>query len=222
MSKQAIIFDCDGVLIDSEIISARILRRMLAEIGHEISRDVFLKTFLGRSFPKVAEHIRTHFGAPLPEDFERRYRANLLEAFAAELKPMPGIMPVLRDLQVKSCVATSSSPERARRSLEIVGLDRCFGDRLFTASMVSRGKPAPDLFLHAAQQMAMTPDQCLVIEDSSTGIAAAQAAGMDVFHFVGGAHLQGVDLGDSEVRRFDHWAQFAQLAPWAFEKGSKE
>ncbi len=207
-----IIFDCDGVLIDSEVLSADVLISELAAIGATIDRDYVRKHFLGRSFPTVARTISESFALTLPGDFEQRYRSRLLSLFETELRPTPGIANLLATLSVPSCVATSSSPPRVARSLAISGLAEHFGDRVFTASQVAKGKPAPDLFLFSADRMGADPARTLVIEDSGPGIAAARAAGMDVVVYTGGSHLRGRPyLSDSPVRTFDNWADFPQV-----------
>ena len=188
------IFDCDGVLIDSEIISANMLIAELTALGVEIDLDYVARHFLGRSYPTVMKQIRLEFGLDLPDDFEARYRARLLAAFETDLRVMPGVAEVLDQIAVPWCVATSSSPPRANRSLEIVGLAERAQGRIFTASEVAQGKPAPDLFLHAARQMGVDPARCLVIEDSLTGIRAGLAAGMTVWRFTGASHLKGRPL----------------------------
>jgi len=212
-----VIFDCDGVLIDSEIISARTLLAALEDFGVATGFAYFKAHFLGRSFPKVAANIRTTFNVNLPETFEADYRRKLLAAFETELRPVAGIFDILDNLGVRACVATSSSPERVSRSLHLTGLDRYFGDAVFTASEVERGKPAPDLFLHAAASCRARPEACLVIEDSAPGIEAARAAGMEVWHFIGGSHLDRTDiLGQAltpPVPFFDTWPSFFDMAP---------
>ncbi|MGB8623206.1 MAG: HAD family hydrolase [Paracoccaceae bacterium] len=184
-----VVFDCDGVLIDSELISARMLIATLAAHGVNVDLSYVARHFLGRSYPVVLSQIGSEFGIDLPESFEADYRARLLSAFERELKIMPGVPDVLDRLAVRSCVATSSSPPRVARSLRIVGLDTRFGADVFTASQVARGKPEPDLFLHVASEMQVAPDRCLVIEDSLNGVHAALAAGMHVCRFTGGSHL---------------------------------
>lgn len=217
MATDLVIFDCDGVLIDSEIISAQMLIDELAGFGVGIDLDYVARNFLGRSYPTVMRQIRQEFGLDLPPEFEDQYRARLMRAFEDRLTIMPGVAEVLVTLGVPYCIATSSSPSRARRSLEIVDLPRLDATPLFTASMVERGKPAPDLFLLAAQQMGAEPENCLVIEDSLNGIRAGLAAGMEVFRFTGGSHLRGGDLTPPEDARaataFDSFAQFFQIAP---------
>ena len=185
-----VIFDCDGVLIDSEVISARMLVEEVTKRGIDIDLDFVARHFLGRSYPVVLETIRREFGLDLPESFEADYRRRLLDAFEKDLVIMPGVRRVLAALRRPYCLATSSSAPRLRRSLEIVGLTEYFEGRTTTASEVQRGKPAPDLFLRAAGKMTAEPSRTLVIEDSANGVAAAQAAGMEVWHFVGGSHLK--------------------------------
>ena len=184
-----IIFDCDGVLIDSELISATVLVEQLRLQGVDADLAYVFRNCLGRSFPAVADNVASFSGRPLPADFEDRYRSALLQSFEAGLRPMPGVVEVLDSLRVPYCVATGSGTERATRSIAIAGLGDRVRDRVFTASMVERGKPAPDLFLLAAKQMKAAPEDCLVIEDSHLGVQAARAAGMQVWRFTGGSHF---------------------------------
>jgi HAD superfamily hydrolase (TIGR01509 family) len=183
-----VIFDCDGVLIDSEIISATTLVEELTQRGIAIDMSHVLEHFIGHPYAVVAGKIATMAGAPLPASFESAYRVRLAQRFEAELRPMPGILAVLENLAVPYCAATSSNSERAHHSLRAAGLAERFGERVFTVAMVARPKPAPDLFLHAASAMGVDPSQCLVVEDSDLGIAAAQAAGMTAWQFTGGSH----------------------------------
>ena len=217
MAVDLVIFDCDGVLIDSEIISAKMLVDELARLGVAIDLDYVARHFLGRSYPTVMQQIREEFGLNLPEAFEEQYRNRLLAAFERDLTIMPGIAEVIGALAVPYCIATSSSPRRARRSLEIVAFPGLEETPLFTASMVEHGKPAPDLFLLAAEKMGVKPRDCLVIEDSLNGIRAAHAAGMEVLRFTGGTHLQGRDLTPPDDARptktFDSFARFFQIVP---------
>jgi HAD superfamily hydrolase (TIGR01509 family) len=194
MAHDLIIFDCDGVLIDSEVISARQLIAELAGYGVAIDMAFVTRQFLGRSYPTVLREVRETFGVTLPDHFEADYRARLLAAFRTDLRLMPGVQAALATLTQPYCLATSSSPERLATSLSLVGLTEAFANRTFTASEVPRGKPAPDLFLHAARTMGHAPTRCLVIEDSLTGIRAGLAAGMTVWRFTGGSHLKGLDL----------------------------
>ena len=186
-----VIFDCDGVLIDSEIISATALVEELTQHGIAIEMAHVLEHFIGHPYGVVAGKIAAIAGAPLPASFEGAYRLRLAKRFEAELRPMPGILDVLDQLAMPYCAATSSSPERAHQSLRAAGIAERFGNRIYTVSMVERPKPAPDLFLHAAAAMGCDPKQCLVVEDSDLGIVAAQAAGMLAWQFTGGSHYAG-------------------------------
>ena len=215
-----VIFDCDGVLIDSEIISARMLIAELGQLGVHIDLDYVARNFLGRSYPTVMAQIRRDFGLDLPAEFEDQYRERLLDGFRRDLKVMPGVADVLASLAVPFCVATSSSPRRAEMSLVLTGLRDAIGPHLFTATQVAHGKPAPDLFLFAAAQMGAVPTRTLVIEDSLTGIRAALAAGMQVWHFTGGSHFVGrrhdlveIPADQRAHRQFDAFANFFHTAP---------
>lgn len=212
-----VIFDCDGVLIDSEIISARMLVAELSRLGLTIDLPYVERHFLGRSYPVVMETIRREFGLDLPPEFETQYREGLLAAFQSSLKVVPHVHEVLAGIGVPFCVATSSSPRRVEMSLELVGLSDLVGDRVFTSTMVARGKPAPDLFLHAAERMGAAPARTLVIEDSLTGLRAGLAAGMTVWRFVGASHL-GPEAPEEPPdarphRRLVSFADFFQIAP---------
>jgi HAD superfamily hydrolase (TIGR01509 family) len=185
-----VIFDCDGVLVDSEMLSASVLMAMMAEEGLPITEDMFRGDFLGRSFASAARRAEERFGRPLPGDFELRYRGRLLARMEEELQPMEGAVALLETMSAPFCLATGSSPERLAVTLSVTGLAPYFTGRCFTASEVPNGKPAPDLFLHTAQRMGVQPGSCLVIEDSETGVRGALAAGMTVWHFTGGAHVR--------------------------------
>jgi len=220
---QLVIFDCDGVLADSEVISARVLAAELRPYGLTMDEDYIFRNFVGQSFPKVADKIRARFQLDVPQDFEAAYRAKLVDAFAEGLSRTPGLGDVLDHLSCPKCVATSSSPPRVARTLRITGLDGYFGKDVFTASEVQNGKPAPDLFLHTAAKMAVSPENCLVIEDSMAGILAARAAGMEVWRYIGGSHMQGFSASDlatpAGVPVFDNWTEFYQMAPQLKRKG---
>ncbi|MGB0904702.1 MAG: HAD family hydrolase [Mangrovicoccus sp.] len=214
-SIQCVIFDCDGVLIDSEVISAAMLIEELQIYGVVISMEYVAQNFLGRSYPVVLKTIRQDFGIDLPEHFEADYRRRLLQNFERDLRIMPGARELIDQLAVPYGLATSSSPPRLARSLEIVGLTRHFENRCTTSSEVENGKPAPDIFLLAASKMNIAPEHCLVIEDSVNGIKAGLAAGMQVFHFTGGSHLKNQPLPQSapQIRRFACFSELAQLCP---------
>ena len=217
MTPRLVFFDCDGVLIDSEIISARMLIAALSARGVDIDLAYVAHHFLGRSYPVVMQTIRQDFGLDLPPDFESDYRERLLEGFRQSLTIMPGVRDVLERLATPWCVATSSSPRRAEMSLTLVGLWPLVKDRLFTASQVAHGKPAPDLFLHAAAEMGVPPAQCMVIEDSLTGLQAARAAGMQAWRFTGGSHMTDPQPAEPPAatphQKFASFARFFQIAP---------
>lgn len=204
-----VIFDCDGVLVDSEKISAAMLIAELGAMGITVDMPYVARHFLGRSYPVVMSQIRRDFGIDLPEGFEEAYRNRLLAAFSESLTAMPGVARVLSGLRLPWCVATSSSPRRVEASLRMTGLWDLARGRVFTASEVANGKPAPDLFLHAAARMGASPARSLVIEDSLTGIRAGRAAGMIVWRFTGGSHLGPVlDPEPEDARPNLHFASF--------------
>ena len=185
-----VIFDCDGVLVDSEPIAVRVLLEGLGEIGHAMDEERAYERFLGRSLANMQAVLRAEFGSELPPDRLDRMRQRLFEVYRRELLPIDGVADMLDRLTTPRCVASSSQIERLQVSLEVTGLLSRFVPHLFSASMVAHGKPAPDLFLHVADRMAVAPAACLVIEDSAAGIEAAQRAGMRVFGFVGGSHAR--------------------------------
>jgi HAD superfamily hydrolase (TIGR01509 family) len=210
-----IIFDCDGVLIDSEVLSCRCLSDALAGHGIALGVDEALELFVGRSLGAVREHYAA-LGRPLPEQFSAELKARVRETFAASLLPIEGVGAVLRRLRSPICVASSSDLDRVSFSLAMTGLSSHFGGRLYTSQMVQRGKPAPDLFLHAAAAMGADPRRTLVIEDSVSGVRAGKAAGMTVWGFVGGSHyasrdgraiLQAAGADRVFARMSDFWPQ---------------
>ncbi len=196
-----VIFDCDGVLIDSEPLSAAAFIEELQREDIHIPQSLFFERMIGRSFEQAVATIREVSGKVPHAGFKDTFRTALLKRFETALQPIKGIESVLQRLATKICVATSSDPVRAARSLSLTGLDRYFGSNIFTASMVQNGKPAPDLFLHAARQIGIKPERCLVIEDSAYGLMAAKAAGMQAWHFTGGGHFSlGYSVPDDIAR----------------------
>lgn len=200
MVFRLVIFDCDGVLVDSEPISNAVFVEMLAEIGIEITLQECIQTFVGRPAKTNIETIECRLGAPLPPDFVQRLRDKAYAAFEEQLQPVRGIKTVLAAISLPICVASSSEPELIRKNLTRTGLLKRFdNNNIFSAVHVAHGKPAPDLFLHAAQMMEVNPEHCAVIEDSVPGVQAGRAAGMTVFGYAGtfsaealhreGAHL---------------------------------
>lgn len=183
-----VIFDCDGVLVDSEPIANRVLAALLAREGLRLSASEVMRRFVGRTKAGCIELAEEMLGRPLPSSFGVDWDAALFAALKSELKPVDGILALLAELDLPSCVATNSSAERLRVALETTGLSEYFAGRAFSAASVARPKPAPDLFLHAARMLGAEPSRCAVIEDTPTGVRAARAAGMSVFGFAAGAH----------------------------------
>jgi len=207
-----IIFDCDGVLVDSEVLSCRCLSETLAAHGIDLSVDQALDLFLGRSVTAVFQHYRA-LGRAIPEQFAVELAAGVRAAFVSSLRPIEGVKSVLEALRIPHCVASSSDVDRVSFSLALTGLAPHFDTRLYTSQMVARGKPAPDLFLYAAERMKVDPDRTLVIEDSVSGVKAGKAAGMTVWGFVGGSHYQSRDgkaiLGEAGADRvFERMTDF--------------
>lgn len=195
---QLVIFDCDGVLVDSEVIACRVHSDLLREYGFEISAEEVARRFVGVSAVEMRVRLEELFGRPLPADHESRCAAELEHRFRATLRPILGVADVLENALAcgyRICIASGSSPARIALSLEVSGLQRYFGDRVFSTSMVAHGKPAPDVFLHAAAEMGFVPEECLVVEDSVLGVRAACAAGMPVVGLCAASHC-GPGYGD--------------------------
>jgi len=186
-----VIFDCDGVLVDSETISCRVEMDMLGAIGHPIAYDEFCRRAIGRSRKDTNAMLDSLWDRKLPGDWGERVRAATIAIFETELRPVSGIGEILAGLgPIKRCVASSSHPSRIARSLALTGLADYFGPYVFSASEVKNGKPAPDLFLYAAERMGVEPQRCLVIEDSLPGIIAARAAGMTAIGLTAAGHCK--------------------------------
>lgn len=190
MAPGLLIFDCDGVLIDSETIACRVDAECFSDAGFPVTAEEIAEEFVGVSSAYMFATMEERHGRKLPPDFAQHLKSRLNAAFAAELRPMAGIAETLATLSAARCVASSSYPDRLSFTLGCTGLFDHFAPHIFSATMVKRGKPAPDLFLYAASQMARAPEDCLVIEDSRAGVAAARAAGMRVLGFVGGTHCR--------------------------------
>lgn len=188
MSIELLIFDCDGVLIDSELIACRIEADCLTQAGFPIDADEVRRRFVGRSEASMLAELAAERGGVVPAGFADMRRRALEAAFHDELTEIPGIAAALDALPQRRCVASSSTPERIAFSLRLTGLYDRFAPNLYSAAMVARGKPAPDLFLFAASRMGVDPARCLVVEDSLFGVQAGRAAGMKVVGFVGGSH----------------------------------
>ena len=184
MTPELLIFDCDGVLIDSEPASSRVLAKALQDAGVEISPAEVLKRFTGYSVTDAKQICRTEFGVVDCDRVFARFHDRLYPEFAASLTPMPGMEQLVASLEVRKCVASNSTMDRLRHSLGLFDLWSEFAPNIFSADMVARPKPAPDLFLFCAEMLAVDPVKCVVIDDSPHGIAGAVAAGMTAIGFV--------------------------------------
>ncbi len=189
-TPRLIIFDCDGVLVDSETIALEALADALRAKGLDLGFAAVQAEFQGRSLPTVVETLRSRHDVTLADSDVAAMNAALFARFARELRPVDGVFALLNGLRQPICVASSSLPERLALALGTTGLAPRFGDAVFSAASVANGKPAPDLFLLAAETMGTDPSDCLVIEDSPAGIEAAIAAGMPVIAFVGASHAR--------------------------------
>ncbi|HEY3481095.1 MAG TPA: HAD-IA family hydrolase [Streptomyces sp.] len=187
MRYDLVIFDNDGVLVDSEPISNRILAGHLTELGHPTTYEESIRDYMGSAMHRIHDVVWERSGRRLPEGFNEAFHQRVFEAFDRELEPVRGVVDVLDKLAadgVPYCLASSGSHERIRVALRRTGLYERFGEeRIFSSQDVGRGKPAPDLFLHAAAVMGVQPGRCGVVEDSPLGVRAAVAAGMDVYGF---------------------------------------
>jgi HAD superfamily hydrolase (TIGR01509 family) len=178
-----IIFDNDGVLVDSEWYANGILAGLLTELGLPCTREECIRDYMGSTMARVREIAEACLGRALPPNLEDRYHEQLFEAFRTKLTAVPGVADVLAQLTTPTCVASSGTHERIRLALTTTDLLRRFDGRIFSAQDVARGKPEPDLFLHAARALGARPERCAVIEDSPLGVEAANRAGMTAFGF---------------------------------------
>jgi HAD superfamily hydrolase (TIGR01509 family) len=210
-----VIFDCDGVLVDSEVISCRAHAETLTRHGYPITSEQVLTRFLGVSDREARQAIETELGRKLPDDFEHQVKTATLRSYADDLRLIPNTDTAIAAIDLPKCVASSGTPEKIRRGLTCAGLYDQLAPHIFSATQVKRGKPAPDLFLFAAAQMKAKPSQCIVIEDSVPGVTGARAAGMTVLGFHGGSHC---GAGHAELLRaagaavtFDDMRQLPEL-----------
>ncbi|WP_406141859.1 HAD family hydrolase [Streptomyces sp. NBC_01089] len=183
---ELVIFDCDGVLVDSERIAVRVDASSLAALGWELSEAEIVERFMGRSHADMITDVERHIGRRLPEGWEAGQLQLYREAMEAELTAVDGVVEALDRIRLPTCVASSSGHGSLRHTLGLTGLYARFEGRIHSAADVANGKPAPDLFLHAARRMGFAPDVCAVVEDSRYGVRAARAAGMRVFGYCGG------------------------------------
>ena len=193
MAIDLVIFDCDGVLVDSEVISCRAHADTLTHHGYPITPDQVLDRFLGLSDREARLSIEAEIGRKLPDDFEVLMKRAALDCYARDLRPIShvgGAIDQIGQIGLAKCVASSGTPEKIRHGLTCAGLFERLAPHIFSATQVERGKPAPDLFLFAAGQMQSSPGRCLVVEDSVPGVTGARAAGMTVLGFFGGSHCR--------------------------------
>ena len=188
MNFDLIIFDCDGVLVDSEVISCRAHAETLTRHGYPITSEQVLERFLGVSDREARQTIEREMGRELPDDFEAQMKQAALQRYTGELGAIPNIGEAIDAIKLPKCVASSGTPEKIHHGLTCAGLYDQLAPHIFSATQVSRGKPAPDLFLFAAEQMKAQPARCLVIEDSVPGVTGGCAAGMTLLGFHGGSH----------------------------------
>jgi len=210
---ELIIFDCDGVLVDSEPLANRVFAEMLGEIGLPLTLDEMFEHFVGRSMPQCLETIETMRGRPAPQGFLDELHKRTEHVFRDALEPVPGVAGVLDWLderEIPYCVASSGSHEKMQLTLGLTGLLPRFRGRIFSVSDVVRGKPAPDVFVHAARQCHVRAECCTVIEDSPSGIKAGIAAGARVFAYAARAPEERLAAAGADIV-FSHMAQLPAL-----------
>ena len=216
-----VIFDCDGVLIDSEIVVCRLASEELTRIGYPITLDQVIERFAGRPDREmIAEITGDRGGCPVPAEYFGRMRRRIEESYQTELRAIPGVSETLGTLRIPACVASSSNPAKLRLGLEATGLHGHLAPNMISASLVAHGKPAPDVFIYAAGWMRTAIPDCVVVEDSVHGVHAAVAAGMDVIGFAGGMHC-GPGHGDRLARAgaslvITHFQKLRTVVPEAF------
>jgi HAD superfamily hydrolase (TIGR01509 family) len=194
---ELVVFDCDGVLVDSDRISLRIQAERISALGLEMSYEECVRDFLGLGMPATLRILAERLGRPLPEGWETELDAAVRDGFRRELTPVPGIAEALERIELPACVASSGNHEKMRLTLGLTGLWDRFAGRIFSADEVKHGKPAPDLFLLAASRMSTPPERCIVVEDSPFGIAAAKAAGMSALGFAAATSAARLDAADA-------------------------
>jgi HAD superfamily hydrolase (TIGR01509 family) len=208
---QLVIFDCDGVLVDSETLASELEVERFAELGMPMTAAEISERFLGRSITYVNAAIAEQLGGPLPADRQGYWERRYLELMTARLRPIPGVAEALERIALPVCVASSSGPESIAFKLSLCGLADRFGDRIFSATQVRHGKPAPDLFLLAADRLNVDPARCAVIEDSPVGVQAGRAAGMRTFAYAASESVARDRLDGEATIVFDDMRQLPEL-----------
>lgn len=190
MPFDLLIWDCDGCLVDSEVIACAVVAERLTSLGYPLTGPDYALRFAGKTTDYAVDEIERETGQSFADRFSYlECRAKILEAFETHLTPTAGVHEALSQLDLPMCIASGSGVERNTKALRLTNLLPFFEGRIFSSSQVPNGKPAPDVFLFAADQMKADPSRCLVIEDSVYGVQAAQAAGMKVFGYMGGGHV---------------------------------
>ena len=181
MEHKCIIFDSDGVLVDSEAISAKVFQEMAVELGVDLDYETALDRFAGTSMKKNKQFVESHITGALPADFEQEFRERTYKAYRTDLRAVPGIHELIEKLQVPFCVASSGPVEKIRLNLGLVGLLDQFEGKIFSCYDIGSWKPEPEIYVHAAREMGFEPEECAVIEDSDSGVRAAVAGGFPVY-----------------------------------------
>jgi HAD superfamily hydrolase (TIGR01509 family) len=213
VSLGLVVFDCDGVLVDSERLTVGLEARVLTELGWAMSADEVVRRWMGKSSQSQLEDLRARIGDELTRRFDERMKRDLAESFERELTAVEGVADLVDRLHaagVPTCVASSGTHERMGQTLATTGLLDRFTGRIFSATEVARGKPAPDLFLHAARAMGVDPSACVVVEDSVYGVQAGVAAGMTVYGFAGGLTDRGA-LAEAGATTFERMSDLTDL-----------
>lgn len=209
MKYKCVIFDCDGVLVDSEIITCKVLVSMARELGVDIDLDYTVKNFMGKSLKHIMEYLDTQLDFPLPADFEKEYRKRTFSKFAEELQPIEGVQALIEKINIPFCVASSGPLSKIKANLTITNMADQFAGRMFSCYEINSWKPEPDIFLHAAKTMGFNPDECAVVEDSTVGVQAALAGGFDVFMY--SKNNNGHFADRDKVTPFSHMDELPRL-----------
>lgn len=196
---KCIIFDCDGVLVDSEAITFSVLGELASELGLSMTHDELEDNFLGKSLNDVMLFISAHIPGELPDDFETRFRTMTFEKFKFGIQPVAGIKKLLDAIKVPICVASSGPPHKIRLNLKLTGLTDYFGDNIFSCYDIGKWKPDPAVFLHAATTMGFAPEECVVVEDSPAGVKGAVAGGFRAFGLAHAKNAKSLKAAGAEV-----------------------
>lgn len=221
----ALIFDFDGVIADSEAIANTVLAEIVTALGHATTLDQSLDRYAGRRWDDAMAEIEAAIGAPLPSNFSGDLKRATLDRFRTDLKEVSGAADFIRRFaHIPRAIASSSSIDRLKLCLSVLGMEAEFGEHVFSADMVARGKPHPDIFLFAAAKLDVSPERCLVIEDSTGGIKAAVAAGMTAVGLCAASHIR--DGHDAKLRDAGavhlarSWEEVERIAMGFFENQS--